>query len=191
MPKLPKTKTAGGFCHSATTKAHRTAVGITLLMVLSFAAKVSADDDVKPAVVYHPGDTVRLVVTFKDTGVSFGDGSARFYLQGEPRDGQKAFPRQFDLNRLSKLVENEYEFSAMIGDQAAAGEYRLEWITGAANGLSRMYNLGRDFQAVITIRIENSKRVDFPDIKNIELKTSGGTVVSGRTTISGGVVIKE
>jgi len=95
---------------------------------------------------------------------------SRFSLQGQQRDGQKAFSTSVDQSRLTRISEHDYELSGTVTDQLASGEYVLEIIVGSANGLSRQYRFGTDFQTKILIHIDNPKRLDFPEIKSVSLK---------------------
>jgi hypothetical protein len=144
-------------------------MAVLCLVASSFSAAVIADE-VAPGIVYHQGDTIRLIASFKDTGGIFDSMWSRFSLQSPQREGQKAFPTSVDQNRLTRVSEHEYELSGTVTDQIASGEYVLEFIVGSANGLSRQYRLGTDFQTKILIHIDNPKRLDFPEIKSVSLK---------------------
>ena len=147
----------------------RTAARLVLLcLVTSFFA--AAADDLTPTIVYHPGDTIHLFASFREGGVAFDSGFARFSLQGQPRDGQKSFTGTIDTGPLTKVSDHEYELSKTVTDAVASGDYLLEFIIGSSSGLSRKYNFQTDFQSKILVHIENPKRVDFPDIKSVTLK---------------------
>jgi hypothetical protein len=158
------------------------------LFVLLLAAKAGGAQPLRAAIVFHPGDTLRLMVTFKE-GMAFDSGTARFCMQGEPRNGQQAFSRcVFAELKKPNSAEHTYEFSAALNNQVTAGEFRLEMIRISANGLSRVYNPGSDFQPLTPIQIENSNRVDFPDITGITVQGPGGTPAN---IVGSGVIIEH
>jgi len=170
MPTIPITTAARPLSGEAMTKTYPVASWLVWIAVLMMITTARADD-LASVVVFHPGETMHLVVAFKDSGITFDSVWCRFSLQGQQREGQKAFSGTMDLNRMTKIPdrEREYELSGTITDQVASGDFSLEFVIGSLNGLSRRYNSGADFSK-ITIRVENPKRVDFPDIKTITLK---------------------
>jgi hypothetical protein len=147
-----------------------TARVVLLCLIASFFIAAATADDVAPTIVYHPGDTIHLLTSFKDVGVTFDSMMSRFSLQGQQRDGQKAFSTIIDQNRLTKISEHDYELSGTVTDQIASGDYQLQMIIGSAKDLSHQYRFGTDFQTKILIHIENPIRLDFPEIKGVSLK---------------------
>src|SRR5262249_1183128 len=113
-------------------RTYKTVRGMYMLLVVfvfGLATNVAKADDLTPAVVFHPGDTIHLMISFKESGVTLDGGIARFVLRTEPRENQKAFGRLVDANHLTKLSDREYEFSGTISELVASGEYQLNWIS--------------------------------------------------------------
>ena len=125
----------------------------------------------EPALVFKPGDTVRLMVIFK-TPVSLSHGSFEFQLTGQRQNPQQEFLPYFGGNNLAESSKTEYEISGKLGENVATGEYRLHVISVKSEGVQKTYQRGKDFQSEIVIRINNPKHVLFPGIKDVTVQPS-------------------
>lgn len=77
------------------------------LLTLAAMAAPGADT-VDASLAYRPGDTVRVIVTFKEP-VSLRYALARFGLQGQLPAAPKVFTSIVDANSFTKLSDHEYE----------------------------------------------------------------------------------
>lgn len=137
--------------------------------LLAVAATIApAADTVDAALAYRPGDTVRVIVTFKEP-IALKNVVLRFYLQGALPAGQKVFAQLFDANTVTKLSDREFELSGKIGDHVATGTYQLSFINATDDAdFTRNFSAGQDLP-VVTISVRNDRRVEFPDITGVKV----------------------
>lgn len=137
--------------------------------LLTMAAVIApAADTVDASLAYQPGDTIRVIVTFKEP-VSLKSAMLRFYLQGGLPAGQKVFAQLFDANNFTKLSDREFELTGKIGDHVATGTYQLSFINATDDAdFTRSFNAGQDLP-VVTIIVRNDRRVEFPDITTVRV----------------------
>ncbi len=119
--------------------------------------------------VYKPGDTVRIVVSFK-TPVSLDGGQFYFYLKGDPQENQKGFATEFGGSQFTMLSDSEYEIAGTVTNNLASGQWQLRVIDVGSQGARRRYQFGADFGNEVLIRIVNPKHVRFPEIKDVTVK---------------------
>jgi len=136
---------------------------IVLCVGSVFAAEIP-----EATIVHRPGDTVRVIATFKEP-VSLQFGNLRFALQSQLPEGQKAFSTFFDLASVHKLSDKEFELTGRIGENVASGTYRAVIFNGTnSENLSRVFNIGATLP-VITVCIRNDRRGEFSDLKSLEV----------------------
>jgi hypothetical protein len=137
--------------------------------LLTMAAVVApAADTPEATLAYRPGDTVRVIVTFKEP-ISLKNAMLRFNLQGALPAGQKVFTSLFDANALVKLSDREFELTGKIGEHVATGTYQLGFINATDDAdFTRSFSAGQDLP-VITISVRNERRVEFPDITTVRV----------------------
>src|SRR5712692_1175497 len=97
------------------------------LSVLGFGLLSVCSPAQEPAVFYKPGDTVRIVVSFKSP-VSLSEGRFFFRLQDKLQETQHGFQTEFNGGQFSKSTDAEYEVSGVVGENIASGMWRLEII---------------------------------------------------------------
>jgi hypothetical protein len=119
--------------------------------------------------VYHPGDTVRVVVSFK-APIALDGGTFYFQLTGELHNDQQGFARDFGGSGFKKLSDTEYEVSGEVSAALASGTWRLGILDMRTQGVTKRYTYPSDFTSEVTIRIENPKRVEFPAIKDVRVQ---------------------
>jgi hypothetical protein len=137
-----------------------------LLIVAAVIAP--AADTPEATLAYRPGDTVRVIVTFKEP-ISLKNAMLRFGLQGALPAGQKVFTSIFDANALVKLSDREFELTGKIGEHVATGSYQLGFISATDDAdFTRNFSAGQDLP-VITISVRNDRRVEFPDIQTVRV----------------------
>jgi hypothetical protein len=115
---------------------------------------------------YHPGDKVRVTVTFK-APVAASQGTVRFDLQGQPLDTQQGFPTLITGSEFKKISDTQCEISSTIPDFAASGTYRLRFVVISVGDANKSYVFGSDFTEVVSIQVADPKRVQFPEIGDI------------------------
>jgi hypothetical protein len=137
--------------------------------LLAMAAVIApAADTPEATVAYRPGDTVRVIVTFKEP-IPLKNAMLRFNLQGALPAGQKVFTPLFDANALVKLSDREFELTGKIGEHVATGTYQLSFINATDDAdFTRSFSAGQDLP-VITISVRNDRRVEFPDITSVKV----------------------
>jgi hypothetical protein len=137
--------------------------------LLAMAAVITpAADTPEATVAYRPGDTVRVIVTFKEP-IPLKNAMLRFNLQGALPAGQKVFTPLFDANALVKLSDREFELTGKIGEHVATGTYQLSFINATDDAdFTRSFSAGQDLP-VITISVRNDRRVEFPDITSVKV----------------------
>ncbi len=140
---------------------------VVVLAVVLFSAAVLAAQE--PEVVFRPGDTVRIVVTFKSP-VNLDSGACFFRFRGELQENQRGFGTEFGLHQLARISDTEYEFSGTVPPTSASGRWRLEIIDPSSEGVARRYQFGQGFNKEVVIRIVNPKHVQFPDIEDVTVK---------------------
>ncbi len=140
---------------------------LALAGLLSMAA-IAPAADTEATVVYRPGDTIRIFVTFKEP-ISLRGVIARFNLRDQLPAGQKVFTSFFDANSFVKQSDHEFELTGKIGEHVAAGTYQLGFINATDDAeFTRSFSAGQDFPVVI-VSVRNDRRVEFPDITTIRV----------------------
>jgi hypothetical protein len=101
-----------------------------------------AADTPDATITYRPGDTVRVIISFKEP-ISLRGALVRFGLQGGLPAGQKVFTSFFDANGLVKLSDREFELTGKIGEHVATGTYQLGFINATDDAdFTRNFNAG-------------------------------------------------
>jgi hypothetical protein len=127
-----------------------------------------AADTPEATLAYRPGDTVRVVVTFKEP-ISLKYALVRFSLQGPLPAGQKVFTSIVDANSFTKLSDREFEMTGKVGEHVATGTYQLSLINATDDSdFTRSFGAGQDLP-VVTISVRNDRRVEFPDIQTVRV----------------------
>jgi hypothetical protein len=139
--------------------------------ILTFLILVTCNVVVRgqePAEVRHPGDTVRIVVTFKSP-VEADSVRYQFALTGQLDSRQQGFTNGFwSEGPGKKRSPTEYELTGTILGTIATGTYRLVTVRLVVNGVEKDYYLEKDFQKIVELRIDNPATVSFPEIKDLK-----------------------
>jgi hypothetical protein len=144
-------------------------LAVMLIVALTIATGIASAQAPEVTLVYHPGDSVRVAVSFKEP-VHLEGGRFYFQLQGALQSGQPGFGDAFQGSELKKISDTEYEFAGQIPEVTASGTWRLGFIDASMQGVSKRYNFGTDFKKDVTIRIENPRHVQFPEIKDVGVR---------------------
>jgi hypothetical protein len=140
----------------------------TILAFLLFVTCNIAVEAQEPAEVRHPGDTVRIVVTFKSP-VDADSVRFQILLTGQLDSRQQGFTNGFwSAGSGQKRSPTEYELTGTIPGNIATGAYRLVTVRLVVKGAERDYYLEKDFQKVVELRIDNPATVSFPEIKDLK-----------------------
>lgn len=124
--------------------------------------------------VYHPGDVIRLSVTFvgpdadKIENIAFSG-----ELGKQPEPSQAGFQNSFfcDMSKSKKTATNTFECSFTIPQTQANGEYSISGIRGYAHvgdQIQLFWDSSTDFPKK-TLRIENPKKFLKPSIKDVTI----------------------
>jgi hypothetical protein len=141
---------------------------LRILLSIVSLCPLSAAQEVAVGLRAHPGDPVRVLVSFK-MPIAPHALMARFELSGPLQKDQTGFSGLLDLPDLRKVSERDYEVSGKVGDHVAAGQYRLTQIYLTVDGLTRVYRAGSDFQGDVTLDVANDQRSEFPDIDKVKI----------------------
>jgi hypothetical protein len=136
-----------------------------LVLVLSSAVTVGAQE---ASVVFHPGETVHILVTFKAPPVALDGAVFSFGLLTQVSKDQEALGRNFQGDQIKKITDTQFEISGKVLEHCASGTYRLNWISVTVKGTGKQYNEGSDFKE-ITIAVLNPERPEFPTIDDVRI----------------------
>jgi len=140
---------------------------ITVLLVFIVMCAVTAFAQ-EASVVFHPGESVHILVTFKTPPGTFESAAFAFGLVGKPEKAQEQLGQGFQGNQIKKVSDTQFEISGTIPDHTASGNFRLNWININIKGVGKQYNEGNDFKE-LTITIINSEHPEFPAIDDVKL----------------------
>jgi hypothetical protein len=136
-----------------------------LLLVVVCAATVSAQES---SVVFHPGESVHILVTLKSPPATFDGVSFAFGILGQPDKKQELLGTSFQGSEFKKITDEQFEMTVTIPEHTASGTFRLSWINIAVKRVSKQYQEGSDFK-VLTITILNPEHPEFPTIDDVRL----------------------
>jgi hypothetical protein len=142
---------------------------LALVALLASACAAAQAQAPEVGLIFHPGDRITVEVSLK---MPFATDGGRFYfqLQGPVPVGQEGFASWFQSNDFRKISDNTFEFSSVTSDTLASGTYQLSFVEIIGHGVSKRYSAGTDFKDAISIKVINSKRVDFPEIKELTVR---------------------
>jgi hypothetical protein len=139
-----------------------------LPLLLLGALCLSTASAQEPSVVFHPGDTIHILIAFKKPPITIESASFNFIAVGQPDKAQELLNRSIGGNQLHKISDVEYEISGTIPDHIVSGRYSLNYIHVAAAGVSKPYAAGNDFKE-LTITTINPEHPEFPAIDDVKL----------------------
>jgi RNA binding exosome subunit len=117
---------------------------LLFVVALATACGVSAQE---ANVVFHPGDQIHILVTFKAAPASPEGGTFTFALEGQPDKAQELLNRGLYGNQIHKVSETQYEITGTIPEHVVSGHYGNE----------------------LTITVINPEHPDFPAINDVKL----------------------
>ncbi len=139
-------------------------IAMVFLLVMACAATGSAQD---ATVVFHPGDSVHILVAFK-TPSTFDGAVFSFGLIGQPDKKQEGLGLGFQGNQFKKISDTQVEITGTVPEHSASGTYRLNWINITIKAVGKQYNEGSDFKE-LTITVLNPEHPEFPVIDDVRL----------------------
>ncbi len=139
---------------------------VMLLVLVVLGAGTVAAQEV--GVVFHPGETVHILVTFKTPPNPVEAATFGFGLVGQPEKAQEPLGQGFQGSQFKKISDAQFEISGTIPDHTASGNFKLNWINIGIKGVGKQYNEGADFKG-LTIRIINPEHPEFPAIDDVKL----------------------
>ncbi len=139
---------------------------VSILMAVGLAPALPAST---AETVFQPGDTVRIVVSFK-APVAVIQG--RFHFQLIQPAAQEEDRQYLEGATLQQVSEAEYEISGTVPPNAIAGRYRLFWFEVSSRQGTKRYTLSQDFRKDISIEIQSPVRPQFPEVENLDLRPS-------------------
>lgn len=120
--------------------------------------------------VFHPGDTLRFVITF-EREAAIDSAGVYFVLQTPIAQNQNGMQTSFWANQSTRrLSDTEWEVSGKIAE-VPSGKYDANRVDASQRGASRTYSVGNGLPKTLTIRVENPEHTNLPDIKDIVLKS--------------------
>lgn len=135
-----------------------------LLLVVVCATTVSAQE---ASVVFHPGESVHVLVTLKSP-TALDRMVFAFGLLGQPDKNQEQLGTSFQGSEFKKISDEEFEMTVKIPEHTASGTFRLAWIDISVKEVSKQYREGSDFK-VLTITVLNPEHPEFPTIGDVKL----------------------
>jgi hypothetical protein len=140
-----------------------------ILLLLAFVVASAGTACAQEAsVVFHPGESIHILVTLKTPTIPFDNTAFYFGLVGQPDKLQAQLGRGFQGNEYKKISDTQFEISGKIPDHTATGNFTLNWISVNINGVGKVYDAGSDFKSV-TVTVINSEHPDFPAIDDVKL----------------------
>lgn len=118
--------------------------------------------------IYHPGETIHLTVAF-ESPVTLTAGTFYLNLVSPARADQPGFSTQLLGSDFKQLSDREYEVSGQVREDTASGTWHLTMLNVRKDGTTKSYQVGADLPDNVTLRVENSKSVQFPAIKNVRV----------------------
>src|ERR1700722_908609 len=115
---------------------------LLLVLALTTACGVSAQE---AKVVFHPGDQIHILVTFKAAPASLEGGTFTFALEGQPDKAQELLNRGLYGNQIHKVSETQYEITGTIPEHVVSGHYGLAAIGVGIMGVGKQYSAKTDF----------------------------------------------
>lgn len=141
-------------------------MSLLAIAVLTLAATGRAQ---QAQLVFHPGDSVHILVTFKAAPKPLSSAMFHFALVGQPDKSQQKLLQSFNGNAIRSISDTQFEITGTIPEHAASGNFRLDQIQVSENGIWKPYQAGTDF-ATLTIAVSNPERdPDFPPITGVTL----------------------
>jgi len=138
---------------------------MSILLIVVSAVSASAQE---AAVVFHPGETIHILVSFKTPPISIASAVCAFGIVGQPDKKQEQLAQNFPINQVKKVTDTQFEVSGTIPEHIASGTFRLSWINIGINGVGKSYAEGTDFKE-LTIHILNPEHPEFPAIDDVKL----------------------
>jgi hypothetical protein len=136
-----------------------------LVLVVICATTVSAQE---ASVVFHPGESIHVLVTLKAPPATFDGVSFAFGMLGQPDKKQEQLGTSFQGNDFKKITDEQFEMTVTIPEHTASGTFRLSWINITVKHIAKQYQEGSDFK-VLTITILNPEHPEFPTIEDVKL----------------------
>lgn len=150
-------------------KAKKAWLTLSLVAVLTLACAAAQAQAPDVGLVFHPGDRVTIEVSLKTPFATDG-GFFYFQLQGVSPSGQEGFITYFQGNDFHKVSDSTFELSGVVSDTVASGTYQLSFVQISAHDVARRYTGGTDFKNMISIKVSNPRRVEFPEIRNLTVR---------------------
>lgn len=146
---------------------------LALLFLFAGVVKAQTAEPEKKPVVYHPGQTIAVVVTFegKDADQITSAAMSIAFRASEPPKDQSGFSTQIYQSSANKVGPNQFKIEFKIPDTQATGDYELNQIRAIvfpANSVVLFYNAPADFSPR-GFRVENPKTFDKPKIKDVQV----------------------
>ena len=132
-----------------------------LFLVFSGAARAQAP-------VYHPGDTIKVSVTFEGPDAAKITNVNMYVNTEKAAPNQEGFEKDFRTNQFNRINPVTFEITYTVPQNLASGEYHLEDITVVLDQSAPIrfsYRSPTDFKPK-TFKIENPKTVTRPTIKD-------------------------
>jgi hypothetical protein len=140
---------------------------IGIVLALSFSAKAQSASP-----TYHPGDVIRISVTFDGPDSGKIDVVAIDFVVHKTSDDQQGFVTEMFPGNSEKTGPGAFVVSYKIPENQASGDYNLGQIRATFDRdapVTKFYQSPDEFPGQ-TIRIENSRTVVKPKIKSVTVQ---------------------
>jgi sporulation-control protein spo0M len=145
---------------------------MSLFMVLAAVLFCgSAKAQAPAATEYHPGDTLKISVTFEGGDTDKITAVSMYLVNSKPPVDQPGFQSDVRSRDSKQISPNTFEISYTIPENIASGEYHLNDITASFFKAADRVNLSygpSEFPAK-AFTIKNSKTLVKPKIKDVRM----------------------
>jgi hypothetical protein len=138
---------------------------VMLLLIVICAVTTPAQE---ASVVFHPGELIHILVSFKTPPATIDGGVFSFGLVSQPDRAQEPLIHDFQGNQVKKINDTQFEISGSVPDHIVSGTFRLNWINIVVKGVGKQYSVKTDFKE-LTVTILNPEHPEFPVIDDVKL----------------------
>lgn len=142
---------------------------VAIAVVVAFAFAVSAH-----AQIYHPGQTIKLSVTFDGPDAAKVQcGNVNINLTTEPNANQPSFNRGFGAANCKQIEPGTLELDCTIPDTTASGDYELQAVNISVPVGTTNQSVGFSYRApdvpALKFKIDNPNTLTQPKLKSVKV----------------------
>jgi hypothetical protein len=145
-------------------------VWASMILIATLAAGLQAQTLQSVTVESHPGETVRLLLSF-DGPVELTGASANFSLMKLNNEAQTRWPKAFNIGRLKPATESKtkWELTGEIPAYTASGVYHLIWVSLNVADLAKSYDWPIPGHPPIDLTVVNDRKDPMRPLTDVQL----------------------